>query len=113
MNSNQPPDWVVITVMLLYGASYAITVLCFHYHWQKEKFTGVISKYGWAGLNFTPVGWILYPTVRPWQRSEGAATRPDADPQSLATPPLLNFARCFGIALTIVTIVGIYVLGHY
>ncbi len=100
--------------MSLCGVSYAITVLCIYYHWRKQKFTGVISKYGWAGLNFTPVGWVLYPTLKPWQRNQGSSIQQEADSESLATPRLLNFARYFGIGLTIVMIViEIYVLGHY
>jgi hypothetical protein len=107
------PDLVLVPLMCLYGLWYAVTRLIFHYHWQRQEFTGRIQKYGWALLNFTPVGWILYPTLKPWSGLHEPSAEP-ATPQVQQTGgKWLRVAMYLGIAWTVVTIVVILVLSFH
>jgi hypothetical protein len=60
-------NWTITVLMLSLGVLYAVAVLTFYYHWRKQKFGRTMYKYAWGALLFTPIGWILYPWLKPWQ----------------------------------------------
>jgi hypothetical protein len=107
---NASSDALVITLMCLYGVWYAATRIIFHYHWQRHEFAGRTQKYGWLLLNFTPVGWILYPKLKPWERSREQSAEPGRGQESQLRSKWLGFAMYLGIAWTVVTIVVIVFL---
>lgn len=110
MPQQSSSDWFVITLMCLYGAWYAATRLIFHYHWQRHEFAGRIQKYGWLLLNFTPVGWILYPKLKPWEGPHEPSTEPGGAQEPQTRSKWLRFGMYLGVGWTVVTIVAMVVL---
>ena len=59
--------------ILLLGAIFmAALILGFYIHINRRNWTSSVSKSLWIALIFTPVGWCLYPILKPWRRSEGS-----------------------------------------
>ena len=63
-------NWTLTILMSLVGVGYAIAVLTYYYHWRRQKFANWVYKYTWGTLMFTPIGWVLYPLLKPWQHAQ-------------------------------------------
>ena len=66
-------NWALTILMSLSGVFYAATVLSFYSHWRKQTLARGSRKYAWLILVLTPIGWILYPIVKPWRLSPPTA----------------------------------------
>lgn len=64
-------NWFLTLAMSALGVAYAVIALAFFAHVRRHSFASFRSKALWRGLVFTPVGWILYPVIKPWRRTSG------------------------------------------
>jgi hypothetical protein len=70
-------NWAPTILMSALGILYAGVVLSFFNHWRKHRFARRTFRSAWLVLIFTPIGWILYPVLKPWQ---GSPPRPVGSP---------------------------------
>lgn len=61
--------------MSAFGVLYGVVVLGYFNHWRRRRFPDRTSECIWLMLNFTPIGWILYPLLKPWREGSLAKFR--------------------------------------